>query len=119
MTSKALPPMMPPTAKVSAPRRTAPRVITSSGSEVEAAVKMPPMAVWGRPVRAEISAPDSAIAQPATPTTSARPANAAARGTSGRLRLASSGSSVRVAVVRRGSHMGISLVRLSSTMPAT
>jgi hypothetical protein len=40
--SKVLPPMMPPTASCSAPRRTAATVVTSSGMEVTTAVASAP-----------------------------------------------------------------------------
>lgn len=44
-TSNALPPTIPPTANVSAPRRTAATVVTSSGSDVVTAVNSAPTIV--------------------------------------------------------------------------
>ena len=49
-TSNALPPMMSPTARLTAPMRTAAIAVTSSGRELAIAVKVVPNRVWETPV---------------------------------------------------------------------
>ena len=105
--SKALPPMMPPTASASAPRRTAASVVTSSGSDVTSAVSKAPIAVWLMPKVSETTAADSETTKPATPSSPVSPAKPSAS-----IRLpgppgpSSSSTSGEVSTVFTGFHIG-------------
>lgn len=67
MVSKALTPIIPPTARLSVPLCTAATEVTSPGSEVATAVSTPPTSVAVRPVCSAMLTPVRATIQPAAP----------------------------------------------------